>query len=216
MKMIDPAVIRRFFQTLNEADVTYVLIKNIDGELPEHLRYGKDIDLLVKSSDLPAYERAIAGMGFQYKPHPQSVAAGWKLLYGAEDCIMRKIPDSLEVDVHTSLCVKSLLGNLWIPLDRSIQTYLWAHRTWDEAQGWWQMDERTLTVYLLARCIFDKQAFPAPYRREIPHHVAMLDDPIVCDMLGKVFFRYAPRLVELVRAERFDDIVEDYLSFADY
>ena len=213
---IDSTVIMRMFDALNNRGIEYVLIKNLCNELPDNLPYGKDIDILVRKCDIPAYETEMSGMGFVAIRHPQCVASGWRMLYGADDPTKKKLPNSLEVDMHTSLCVESLMGKAWVPMDKAINDYMWEHREWSEGHRWWQMDDRALLVYMLARCVFDKKIFSEPYRAEISNRRDLLGDDIVMDMMEKVFFGYAPRMIKMVREERFNEIVDDYLHFDEY
>ena len=74
MDYINKECIYSFFQQLNRdcPAVRYVLIKNINGELPERLKDGKDIDLLVKEEDREAFAEFMHTHGFQrHRRHHQ-------------------------------------------------------------------------------------------------------------------------------------------------
>ena len=53
--------INSFFQDINSFGISYVLIKNMDDELPAHLENGKDIDILVKEEDKDLFAQKMLG-----------------------------------------------------------------------------------------------------------------------------------------------------------
>ena len=54
--------INSFFQDINSFGISYVLIKNMDDELPAHLENGKDIDILVKEEDKDLFAQKMLGL----------------------------------------------------------------------------------------------------------------------------------------------------------
>ena len=216
MNRIDGKVINLFFQKLNVNNINYVLIKNIGNELPKQLKYGKDIDILLDYRHDEKYSRCMKEMGFVDIVHPQSEENGWKMLYGVHNPKMKKIPDSLEVDVHYELAVQSIQKYQWCPLDKIINQRAWKYKQWDTVLNCWKMDEKTLIVYLIARCVFDKENFSDAYRNEINGRENLLDDDEVVEMLEKVFYRYTPTLIHQIKTHEYDMIIERYLAFDKY
>ena len=122
----------------------------------------------------------------------------------------------LEIDAYAELCTKSFAMNAWLPLDQSINVSVWEDKIWDDANHWWMMDDVNLTVYLLARCIFEKGAFSEAYIREIEERKQLLNTVSCVKRLEKVFFRFSPYLIAAVMKNEYDSIVERYKCFADY
>lgn len=213
---IDTHVIGNLFQKLNENYIQYVLIKNIGEELPDKLKYGKDIDILLDFEHDDRYARCMKEMGFEDIVHPESEETGWQMLYGVHNPKKKKIPNSLEVDVHYELAVQSIQKRQWCPLDKMINQRVWKCKQWDSNLNCWKLDEKTLLVYLIARCVFDKETFSEAYKDEINKRESMLDDSEVTAMLERVFFRYTPYLIREIKAQEYDTIVKKYLAFDKY
>ena len=74
-EVIDDWAIYRAFDVLNKADIRYVMIKNIDNEVPGHLKDGKDIDIVVYRNDKKRFEEAMKNHFFLLS-HPLGVRGG--------------------------------------------------------------------------------------------------------------------------------------------
>jgi hypothetical protein len=193
-----------------------VLIKNIGQELPNRLRTGKDIDILIKKEDYQKGIQLLTNTGFKEIQHPQSSAKGWKFAYGATECSMLENRNQVITDIFCELCVKSLMGNIWIPLDRHINEHIWDKRQFDEENGWWIMDEETRFVYMISRRIFDKGCFNEVYIQDIKKCKDMLNRATVISMLEKIFFKFTPELIRLVTNDDYEQIISHYIRFCDY
>lgn len=218
-KFIDIGMIKLFFDELNKSEIEYVLIKNIDKELPECLPNGKDIDIVVKDNDIDCFENMMKTTGFECMVHPLGISKGYQFLYGlTEPTFWRMTKGSmiLCVDVTTKLCCKSLVPKTWIPLDRKIQERIWHKREWDNENHWWIMDAETRFVYYLVRCIFDKQCFDRKYVGEIEHAMNLVDMQVVRTLLRVIFFKYTDRLLEFITEKRYNEIYLDYVSYRNY
>jgi hypothetical protein len=208
--------IQAFFKLLNDSAIEYVLIKNIGGELPHKLKKDKDIDILVKNKEVARLKELVADSDFRQIVHPKSRKTGWNFAYGASECLMFKGCAGLKVDIHSELCLKSLMGNIWIPMDKCVDDRVWGNKVWDEQNKWWIIDDKTQLVYLISRCVFDKREFSALYIAEIERRSHLLDDPDVQIMLEKVFFRFTDRLMEMLTSKQYASIVGKHLAFRDY
>jgi hypothetical protein len=208
--------VQAFFKLLNDSAIEYVLIKNIGGELPHKLKKDKDIDILVPKQEVARFKDLVTENGFMRITHPKSKKTGWSFAYGASECYMFKSGAGLEVDIHSELCLKSLMGNIWIPMDKCINDKAWSNKVWDEQNKWWIIDDKTQLVYLISRCVFDKREFSLLYIAEIKKRSHLLDDHSVQIMLKKVFFQFTDRLMEMLTSEQYASIVGKHLAFRDY
>jgi len=214
--LITANIVKSFFEFLDNAAIEYALIKNIGGELPHKLKKGKDIDILVKNSNLQRCMALILDNGFYKITHPRSQDTGWSLAYGASDPVMFESKPGLQVDIHCELCLKSLMGNIWIPMDRIINNKAWNDRVWDDDNKWWTLDDKTQLIYLISRCIFDKGSFSETYKEEIIKRIGLLNDDTVQEMLEKVFFRFKDKLCEMLTSGQYNSIIGAYIAFCDY
>lgn len=215
-EVVDKAAILEFFENLNASGIEYVLIKNIGDELPGALRRGKDIDILVRRPQREEFIQLMLAHAYFKIVHPQSSPTGWRFAYGANECLMYENRHGVVVDVHFELCVKTLQFSMWMPLDKSINERVWRDKFFDDANGWWRMDEEVLMVYLLARCMFDKARFPVEYQRELSARKHLLSSATVQSMLRTIFFLFTDQLTEMVNADAYDDIVSSYERFHNY
>jgi len=211
-----PDTIRAFFGLLNTASINYVLVKNINNELPYALAENKDIDILVDSKEIETVKKLILDNGFVKTIHPQSYETGWSFAYGTSECLMFKNNERLWVDIQCELCLKSLMGNILIPMDKYINEAVWSNKKWDENNGWWITDDKTRLVYLISRCVFDKNNFSQLYINEINGYACLLNDDDVQRMLGMVFFKFKNKLIEMIIKKQYNNIIDSYISFCDY
>ena len=207
--------IRDFFSLLNKNDIHYLLIKNIGKELPQKLRKGKDIDILVHSDDRMKIAKLMCENGFLYRIHPFGSEHGWHFTYGLEKCQFWE-KKNFYIDICSRLCVKSLTPRTWVPLDEKINSRIWEKSSWNKDLGCACLDEKTLFVYLFARAVFDKREFSAKYIEEIEKRKELLGEPEVRDLLSCVFYKFTEELVQLVENGMYEKIVSKFLTFRDY
>lgn len=212
-------LISDFFRDINQFGIQYVLIKNIGGELPDHLINGKDIDILVLEKDKNIFEKKMQKSGYSMVTHPLGVANGWSFAYNLPEYQFWKKKDTefeLYIDASFKLCCKSFMPKVWIPLDKKINKDIWKNRLWDEKNEWWILDEKTELIYLLVRCIFDKHVFSEVYISEIERRKELLSESEVIEKLRLIFFRFTETLVDLVKKGQYESIIEQYITFCDY
>lgn len=216
---IRPQYIREFFKMLNQAEIRYVLIKNISDELPYALENGKDIDILVHSEDRITFDSIMRENGFVQQIHPCGTANGWRFGYSLEECEFWRrcnIEDELYIDVNFKLCCHSFIEKVWIPLDQVINSAVWDCRIFDSNKEWWKMDDGTTLIYVIVRAIFDKHEFRLGYIEEIEQRIEKLNDPDVVMKLSKVFFKFTPTLIRMLNNGEYHKILSRYITFTDY
>jgi hypothetical protein len=217
---IDRRFILEFFDILNTSKIQYILIKNIGRELPDKLVSGKDIDIVVHINYRTIINNLLLKNNFHHTLPPFGENQGWKFAYQLPQYqFYKKIiyPDAeLYIDINFKLCCKSLSAKIWIPLDDEINSSIWKNKVWDMENNWWYMDEYNLIVYLVVRCIFDKKYFSKEYIYEIDSRRELLNNSCVISKLKKVFFLFTPTLLYLLYERKYDDIIQSYISFAEY
>ncbi len=219
MMYIERTLIEEFFLGLNAASIQYVLIKNIGRELPDRLKDGKDIDILIHPDSGPAFVRVMQEMDFQRMPPPLGVQAGWSFGYKLSEYQFWSKQGTAQhfyIDAFEKLACKSLSPKMWIPIDAFVNDSIWRNRVFDKKNQWWCMDEENLAAYLLIRCVFDKHIFKKEYIAEIEKREALFQEETVICKLQTVFFSYTPRLLALVREKRYHEIFSDYIAFDEY
>ena len=156
--VINKKLVDEFFFGLNEAEIEYVLIKNICEELPCNLRDGKDIDILVHTSSVPAFKQAMLKMNFKQIVAPYGIREGWSFGYQLNEYqFWRKNNATCNffIDAAEKLMCKSLMPKMWIPIDNTINESIWRDKVFDTKNNWWSMDEDNVAAYLIIRSVFD-------------------------------------------------------------
>lgn len=213
-KYVDETKINDYFNRLNQDKINYIIRNNINDELPAHLGLGKDIDLLVKKKDMDHFHLLMENLGYDKEIYSDNR----QFLYGITDSFMyQNNRDTNGFRVHTfnQLSCKGLLP-FWLPLDREIQQYAWENKIWNDMNQWWEFDINTKFIYMIVRCVFDKRVFSPKYIIDIEKCFPMIDYNIVKGFFEKIFFCYTDRLLDLITKKRYEEIVEDYISFSDY
>lgn len=216
---IDSKHIHDFFSFMNDSGIQYMLIKNIAGELPERLLDGKDIDIIVKIEDREKFSALMGANGFLIRLHPLGTNGGWTFAYNLPEYQFWQkggIRDTLYIDCCFKLMCKSLTPKFWVPLDETIQRKAWSERNWNETLGCWQMGQKSLFVYILARCVFDKHVFSQAYVEEIERLKFFVDDSEVKEMLKTIFYKFTSHLIQMVKNCEYDSIVNKYITFVEY
>ncbi|MBQ9282613.1 MAG: hypothetical protein IJ207_10545 [Treponema sp.] len=206
-----------FFKMLNENHVCFLLIKNTGDELPAKLKPGKNIGIIVNPADKLKFAEVMKKNDFLYRIHPFGREHGWNFAYNLESHqFWQKKNSDYFVDVCFALCVKSLSPMVWVPLDEKINSRVWKNSVLNEKLGCSQLDEKTLLVYLIAHCLFDKRCFSDSYVKAIGDLKSLLGDEDVRKMLKTVFYEFTDSLINLVHADCYSKIFSSYLSFTEY
>lgn len=212
-------LITEFFHDINQFEIHYVLIKNIGGELPESLKDGKDIDILVLEEDKDEFTRQMVKKGYHTHTPPLGLEHGWSFAYNLPEYQFWKKSGTdynLYIDACFKLCCKSFMPKVWIPLDKKINEDIWKKRVWDEKNQWWTLDERTELIYLLVRCVFDKRGFSPLYIAEIEQRKELLKDEEVLEKMRLVFFKFTDTLIRMIEEQKYESIIERYIAFSEY
>jgi len=217
MKKINSEVINNFFLLLNENNINYILIKNIDNELPNNLIDGKDIDILVHLDSKEEFENIMKENNYNILTHPQGNENGWNFGYNMPSCQFWKKNDNsftLYIDVNFILCCKSLINKTWVPLNEPINNSIWQNKIFDKNNNWWIMDDKNLLLYLIVRCIFDKSNFSDSYIKEIEIRKHYINE--IKDKLEITFFKFNSHLQQLIKDSNYNKIINDYITYNKY
>lgn len=208
--------VHRVFEKLVGDGVTFLLLRNIDSELPAQLSRDKDIDILVHPSSLQAAHRFFQTAGFKQIRHPWNFGDNFVFLYSMTPFRMYD-SKGLHFDVAYQLACRSPNRREWTPLDQWIQDSAWENRREEPGQPWkYRLGYEDEAVHLLSRCIFDKKGFPPGYRHRLEELERLVNVSELCLRLELVFFKFTTKLMGLLKARKYDEIHRLYLQFADY
>lgn len=217
MSLVIESHLRDIFNKLNESGLNYILLRNLNDELPSKLKVGKDIDILIKKRD----EKEIKKFFFKYNfseilhPHINNT-----YLYGVDkfEFIYNSKTEVL-FDLNFQIAVRSLDAGQWIPLDQEIQNSAWENRTFYKDENnfsYWKLSYEDEFICILARAIFDKESMDKGYRKRISQLFNIIEKDKVVNKLEKIFFKFTPYLIKYIENNQYDEIKKNYINFKEY
>ncbi len=216
---IPSELITGFFDSLNQTGILYLNIKNIARELPNHLKDGKDIDILVSPADEEKLCKVMEEHGFKAVTYPYGPATGWVLGYNLPEnkfFVKQGIAQTFIVDVCFMLKCKSLTPMTMVPLNHGFNDGALKDRVWNEELHAYELDEKRLLGYLIVRSVLTKHGFSEGYKAEIEARKALLDDPEEKELLKEEFFKFTPTLIKMLKAGDYEQIFDAYVGFTGY
>lgn len=205
-----------FFNRLNESKISYILIRNINEELPKSLKKGKDIDLLFKYSDKNTIYIFLNKNGFKKIKHPHRNNI---FLYGVQKFEFFINKEGLILDLNFSLVCRSLDKGQWLPIDQVIQNSAWKNRVFYEHSSefkYWALSKEDLFITLIVRSVFDKKEFQEGYINKIEELIGDVDLEDVIHKLKLIFFNYSGSLINQIKEKNYSTILENYYRFSKY
>jgi hypothetical protein len=217
MTLITKGEIIISFDLLNKSNLNYILLRNIDNELPDNLQVGKDIDVLVNKKDESKFNHFFIKNGYVKIEHP---FRNDTFLYGVDKFEFHYNNDNnILFDLNFQIAVRSLDAGQWIPLDQEIQESVWRNKRFEQRDdnfGYWTMSYEDELLTLITRSVFDKKQFQKGYINRINQLLSLVKFNEISFKLEKVFFKSAPFILTKIKNQEFETIVKDYLEFKDY
>lgn len=147
------------------------------------------------------------------RAHPYGTDAGYSFLYQMTPFRLFG-KGSRYIELFSQLPCASLTKNMWIPMDRSIQQFLWSEEAGPEPGCWANIPCQFL--YHLCWAVFFRRGF-SPYEiRFIKQNQACVDTPQMRELLTPLFFGFTDRLIRLICDGSLDKIIPEYFSFREY
>ena len=218
MKLVSNKEIVSIFNLLNSKGMEYILLRNIDNELPDGLKIGKDIDILVHKKDESKFIDFFDLHGYSAIKHPFRNNV---FLYSADKFEFKynNKNNNILFDLNFQILVKSLDAGQWIPLDNNIQLSAWENKRLEHQEGgisYWTLSYEDEFVCLVARSIFDIKEFKEGYIKRIINLLPLIDKNSVILKFNLIFFKFTPHLMKLIEKNQYKNIIKKYLAFRDY
>lgn len=215
MSYVNPKSIIDIFNKLNAAGLRYILIRNINSELPGGLRIGKDIDLLVPYNERSKFINFLIEKGFKNIRHP---LCNDIFLYGVNKFEFFVNKDNVLLDLNYQLTCRSLNTGEWIPLDQKIQDSAWENKKINKIDKvtYYSLGAEDEFVALVTRSIFDKKEFQKGYIKRIDELINVIDVNDVIAKFQLIFFKFTYVLLSMLKKRRYEMILDRYISFSEY
>lgn len=209
----DESKIIEFFSLINNNKIEYILLRNLDNELPSKLPKTKDIDIIVKETCLNSFDSLLLENSWEQIKHPFS---NIPFLYSMKPFRFYN-KDGLHIDVCCQLSCRSMNKGEWFPLHMKIQEELWKNKITTNDMPWkYRLAYEDEYVHLMTRCIFDKKRFSRGYIERINYLISVAKLDTIKAKLELVFYKFTETLLELVKSEQYDKIYEKYFQFKEY
>jgi hypothetical protein len=218
MNFINKKEIILIFDLLNDERLEYILLRNINNELPSRLTRGKDIDILVHKKDEAKFVDFFRSNEYKTLRHPYRNQV---FLYGMDKFKFKfkNNKNNILFDLNYQLAVNSLDAGQLFPLDNAIQISSWANKRFVKKEGdfsYWTLSYEDEFVSLVARSIFDKREFDKGYIKRISELLLMIDKEKVLLKLNLIFFKFADNLLKLIEDSDYSNVTKRYFEFRDY
>ena len=218
MSFVEGKELINIFRLLNESSLPYILMRNINNELPSSLEVGKDIDILINKSDEKEFINFFHSNDYQTIDHPFKYDV---FLYGVDRFEFKYNNNNNKIlfDLNFQIAVRSLDAGQWIPLDQIIQESAWKNKRFEKLSddfGYWTLSYEDEFVCLVARSIFDKKEFQNGYIKRIDELINLINKNDVIEKFNMVFFKFTPYLMSYIEKQNYDEIIKNYLQFKEY
>ena len=217
MSIVDSQEIIDIFALLNGSGIDYILMRNINSELPANLDVGKDIDILVHKRDAVKAIKYFNLNQYNVVDHPHKNNT---FLYGADRFVfIYNDKNNILFDLNFQIVVRSIDAGQWIPLDNYFQVSVWKNKRFVEKDNgfcYWSLSYSDEFVSLVARSVFDKKKFHRAYIKRIQELLQLVDMNDVSMKFNLIFFKFTPNLLMLIENDRYQDIVDSYFKFNEY
>jgi hypothetical protein len=215
MSYVNPKSIIDIFNNLNAAGLRYIVIRNINSELPGSLKFGKDIDLLVPYNERSKFINFLAEKGFKNIRHP---LCNDIFLYGANKFDFFVNKDNVLLDLNYQLTCRSLNAGEWTPLDHKIQDSSWENKKLNKSSQftYYSLGMEDEFVALVTRSVFDKKEFQKGYINRIDELIVAIDVNDVIVKFQLIFFKFTSMLLSMLKKRQYEMILDRYISFSEY
>tara|TARA_B110000037_G_C17110028_1_gene501479 strand:+ start:1026 stop:1682 length:657 start_codon:yes stop_codon:yes gene_type:complete len=203
------------FAFLKHQEIEFILLRNINDELPYKLQKTKDIDILVNPIHKSKLKKVLNLDGWLNIWHPWDFGNNFKFLYSMDKFLMFKKGD-IHLDICFQISCRSFNDREWFPLDESIQISSFKNKRHVNSIWSYELSFEDELIHLITRCIFDKICFNDGYINKIEILLKKIDLELFKIKCNKVFFKFSTVLVKLIIDKKYDDIRSKYLTFKDY
>lgn len=203
------------FKDLEDKNISYAVLRNLDNRIPKRIDNTKDIDIIIRDKDRLEFQYFMKKKGFRKEKHPWDFGDNFIFLY-AMDKLDFFTKDEIVLDVCYQLCCRSTDHGEWMPLDQLVQQSVWRNRKKNDVYGYYELSFEDEFIHLITRSLFDKKNFSEVYRERLNQLLNYIDEKDVMEKLKLIVFNYADLLFEQIKEKRYEQIYQNYIGFVQY
>ena len=197
---------KTIFSTINEA-INHCHENELDYYIIDfpiiYDKYKSDKTLVIKDFDLIKDKFISSDLAY----------GNYNMLYSVSRPICTHL-DECNVLVCDKLCCKSLFENAILPLDKSCNRY--AFENFEEKDGVRYANSIVKMISIIMNSMLEHGGFNDESMRFIKANSTLLDDTKLFSLLDKEFFEFTPKLIKLLKENKFDECVSCYESNLEY
>ena len=197
----DTSDYRDLLEQLSKACVNYRIISVRSGLMT----------VIIKPSDKKKAMEVMKRSHFKKLDHPYGKKHGFGFLYKMHEFSLFSRKNGA-VEVFYELPSLSMTPKKWIPLDLHVQAAIWENSSSDTNL----LDDESAWIYRMCLCIFTQVKL---YEDDIEYFKKNKEIPFkdtIRERLELVFFGFTDRLLELLKNEKYEDIVETFYTYREY
>ncbi len=184
--------------------------KSVDYRLLEVRRGFATI--LINDDCYSKYRKAMKTLEIQKTVHPYSENLGYHFLYQMRPFELY-VKDGFYYEFVFKLPCASLTPKSYIPVDRLIQTHVFAEDCSDQVK---RIDDLSYCIYRICLAVFDREAFSTADEELFRTHKELLQSEKAGELLRTVFFGFTDELQRLLAENMLTEIIPAYYGFSDY
>lgn len=184
--------------------------KSVDYRLLEVRRGFATI--LINDDCYSKYRKAMKELGIKKTVHPYAENLGYHFLYQMRPFELY-VKDGFFYEFVFKLPCASLTPKSYIPVDKLIQTHVFAEACTDEVK---RIDDLSYCIYRICLAIFEREAFSTADRELFETHRELLQSEKAGELLRTVFFGFTEELQKLLADLALTEIIPAYYGFSDY
>ena len=201
------------FNVLYHNKVDFLTLRNFDL-IPDGCSIESDIDTLVRPGMLEKLATLMHKLGFE---HSTDIHLGLKYLYGAETHhhFKNKSMD-IQFDVVTGLYYRSMDEGQYVPVCRHLQDRIFAHKLKVRECWIYQPASEDELTHICCHSIFDKRKISKRYIERMLYLFDKCNSQVMLDCLRMVFYEFAPVIMQRLKEEKMQSLLEEYVRFIAY
>jgi len=211
--LIKQKKIVNIFNKLNDNQIDFLILRK-DERIFENSN--DDIDILVNINFKKKIGKILASQGLRYYKDSEYL---YEYLYQSkphEHYFCKNL--GINLDICFDISYKSFNNSEIIPVDDETLDYIFQNKKKVTAQNFYyfKLDDHSQLLHLICHCIFNKKFFSEYYKQKIEKLILQIDHIFFVKILEKIFFKFSPFLLKLILQKKYNNIIDNYLSFREY
>lgn len=206
--------LKNIFSEFDNSEIEFVVLRK-HVLIPDETSVDEDIDVFSEPRNRLKIKRILKERKCE---HYTDNLVNNSYLYGAfphEHYIFKD--QDVHIDVVHSLAYRSLNQQEWIPVSKKMQLSLIENRIKEPDSVWlYRPSPVDELMHIICHCLLDKKQVKEYYAIRIKELIKEVDLSLLEEILGEVFFKFAPPLVRSLQNGTLENLYSEYLEYSEY